>query len=345
MKDYSERFSGQFPGFHHAGRCRFTGLLISLIIIASLACASFLPAAAASAGSADKASVCAASVSKKDEKKLLAVFKEATGIAKPYDFCVSDYNKDGKPEAFALVGEEDEFQVFTGSLYYVTEDKVTTVLTDEYFWPYRGDNRLLCFDTCDFYLIGKYYTTGDATYIFGVNKKGWYEHPFSLQGMELTQIGRTKDMTVILSDYDAGKDLSSDYTSGHTWKKYYLYWNGNFKEYGGLQISEIELLTCKGASKYVDFIKKRGYKIDSIYYRGNGLINLNYSKADKSFITYENMTLQLKGNSVKAVPVNEQSDDEVGKLSYGGIYLPALYPKMATYPKEFKPAEVKKKTK
>lgn len=345
MKDNSGKTSGQHPAPGRAGSCRFAGLLISALIIASLTCASLLPASAASAvrsGSALSSTSRSVSYTKEDEKKLLNVYKRETGNPDPYDFCVSDYNKDGKAEAFALAGEKDDFDVVTGSLYFVTEDKVTPVLTDKYFWPYEGDKRLLCFDTCDFYLIGEYYTTGDATYVFGVNKKGFYEHPFSRQGMALTQVGRTKDMTVILSDYDAGKDVSSDFTTGHTWKKYYLYWNGDFKEYGGLQISEADLLTCKGASKYTDAIKKGGYKIDSIYYRENGLININYSKSDSTFISYENMTLKLTGNTVKAVEVNPYGSDLLSKLTYSGIYYPALYPNMATYPKAFKPAAVKK---
>ena len=346
MKDNSEKISGQHPAPRRDSRCRFTGILISVLIIASLTCTSLLPALAAPAAPSGRAlsSISrSASNDKEVEKRLLDVLKRETGNSDPYDFCVSDYNKDGKSEAFALVGEMDEFEVFTGSLYFVTEDKATPVLTDEYFWPYKDDSRLLKFDKCDFYLVGKFYQTGDATYIFGVNKKGFYEHPFSLQGMALTQVGRTKDMTIILSDYDAGKDASSDFTTGHTWKKYYLYWDGDFKEYGGLKISETDLLTCKGASKYVDAIKKGGYKIDSIYYRENGLININYSKTDNSYTMYENMTLKLSGNTVKGVEVNQYGSDLLSKLSYSGIYNPALYPNMATYPKAFKPAAVKKK--
>lgn len=344
MNNYSENSNGMRPAVRRSGRRHFSGLFLSALIAAAMTCSAFLPAAAASADTSEKAAVQELpSVSKEDEAKLLSVFQGALGKVEVDDFCVSDYNRDGKPEAFALVGDEDEFGAYTGSLYFVTENQVTPVVTDESFWPYHGDRRMLRFDSCDFYLIGKYYTTGDATYIFGVNENGWYEHVFSLQGMALTQISRSPRMTIVLSEYDREKDKTTELPSGHTWKDYYLYWDGDFKEYGGIEISEADLLTCKGASEYVDMIRKAGCQIGRIYYRENGVININYSREDDVSIAYENMTLQLQGDTVTAVTVNEYDDDPLGKLSYGGVYLPALYAERATYPKAFKPVPVEKK--
>ena len=272
------------------------------------------------------------------EYKLLKVFKEKTGNLTTSDFCTYDYDKDGKYEAFALVGDEDDFGAFTGTLYFVTDKSVETVLEDGVFWPYSGDLRMLRFNDCGFYLIGEYYTTGDVTYVFGVKNGKWYEHPFSRQGMSLRQVDQTNEMTITLSEYDGMKDKQSGYYSAHTWKTYYMYWNGDFVEYGGLKISEKDLLAYKNAGTYVDQIKSQGYTIDSIYYRANGIININYSIENDTFIDYENLTLVLKDKAV--TPLNIYNDPNVtfktaadlSKASYGGTYKACMFADRAVYP-------------
>ena len=272
------------------------------------------------------------------EYKLLKFFKEKTGGLATFDFCTYDYDKDGKYEAFALVGDEDDFGAFMGTLYFVTDHSVETVIEDGVFWPYSDNRRMLRFNDCGFYLIGEYYTTGDVTYVFGVKDGKWYEHPFSRQGMSLRQVDKTNEMMITLSEYDGMKDKQNGYYSAHTWKTYYMYWNGDFAEYGGLKISEKDLLTFRNAETYVDQIKSQGYTIDSIYYRANGIININYSGENDTFIDYENLTLAVKDNAV--TPLNIYNDpnvtfktaDDLSKSSYGGTYKACMFVDRAVYP-------------
>ena len=268
------------------------------------------------------------------ERSLRAVLTETIGsddnIA---DFCISDYDRDGKSEAFALVGETVDYG-FVGNLYYVTEDSVETVLSEAALYNYSEQNHMLRFKECDFYLVGEYYTTGDLTYVFGVREGEWYEHEFSRRGMSLHQEEPYGDMTVILSDYDGVYDNSMQSYLAHTWKPYYLYWDGNFKEYGGIEISVDDLLTCSGAQQYIDMIQNQGFQIDDIYYRANGIININYSAEEDNSIRFDNMTLIRSGNSVTVKQISQDSGD-LFSYSYGGIYHPALAEDIATYPDSF----------
>lgn len=251
------------------------------------------------------------------------------------DFCVSDYDRDGTFEAFALVGKPDEYDVFFGSLYFVTEDSAETVISESPFYAYSEQNHMLRFDECDFYLVGEYYTTADLSYVFGVRSGNYYEHDFSRKGTSLRQEEPGGDMTIILSEYDAAYDKSTDMYMGHTWKPYYLYWDGGFREYGGIEISVDDLLKCSGAQKYVDMITNNGFRIDSIYYRANGIININYSSGDSSLTQYDNMTLIRNGSSVTVKQISSQGGDDPAAYSYGGIYNSALYSDIATYPGSF----------
>ena len=251
------------------------------------------------------------------------------------DFCVSDYDRDGTFEAFALVGKPDDYDVFFGSLYFVTEDSAETVISESPFYAYSEQNHMLRFDECDFYLVGEYYTTADLSYVFGVRNGNYYEHDFSRKGTSLRQEEPGGDMTIILSEYDATYDKSTDMYMGHTWKPYYLYWDGDFREYGGIEISVDDLLKCSGAQKYVDMITNHGFRIDSIYYRANGIININYSSGDSSLTQYDNMTLIRNGSSVTVKQISSQGGDDPAAYSYGGIYKPALYSDIASYPGSF----------
>lgn len=246
------------------------------------------------------------------------------------DFCAADFDNDNTIEAFAIVGEVSEWGDCFGSLYYVKNNTLQLVLEDEGFWVYTEGANILDFGNEKFYITGKYYTSGDSTYIFGVSNGTWYEHDFSEYGMALTQIGDSMDLLVTHSTYD----YSSDGT-GHTWKEYYLYWDDGFKEYGAIHISEDDLIKCDGAKGILEQISSKGGIITEIMYRGNGIININYEIGDSTYYTYENATLKLKGNSVSLVTVNDYGEDALQKSSYGGIYLTARYSDIASYPNSF----------
>lgn len=133
--------------------------------------------------------------------------------------------------------------------------------------------------------------------------------------------------------------------TGHTYKEYDLYWTASgFREYGGIRITRSQLLKIQGAQPIQAIIQKAGNTIDDIYYRANGILNINYHTGSKNNGDYGNITLQYKNRTVKPLLVyGVSSGAKTEKLtvktlndfSFGGIYLPALFPKIATYPAKF----------
>lgn len=64
--------------------------------------------------------------------------------------------------------------------------------------------------------------------------------------------------------------------SGHSYKPYYFFFeNGDFAEYGAIQVTMDEFLACQGAEEVLGNAETDGFKAAGILYRGNGLIHLN----------------------------------------------------------------------
>lgn len=165
---------------------------------------------------------------------------------------------------------------------------------------------------------------------------------FPYTGMCLSYIGNGQFST-IGEDFDLG--FTDGIGAGHTYKLYYLYWTTDgLKEYGGLKITQKQLLRVKGAQAIIDAITKSGHTVDEIYYRANNLININYHSGDKQNGNFNNVTLVYKNNtftpelvytdpnSSKTESFNEKN---LSDFSYGGIYQAAFFPKIATYPDKF----------
>ena len=146
------------------------------------------------------------------------------------------------------------------------------------------------------------------------------------QSMEgLTQLSE-KEFAIHPSEFDHSKD--GEFMTGHTYKRYYLKWDGNkFVEYSGIEISKKKLESYKNGRSVIENIKNEGYTIEKIYERSNGIININVFKRfnDESEAgSYDNVTLKLKEGKVTVVdadnPYNGSTDGIVNRSSYGGIY-------------------------
>lgn len=161
-------------------------------------------------------------------------------------------------------------------------------------------------------------------------------------GMNLSYIGNGQ-FTTIGEDFDLG--FTDGVGAGHTYKLYYLYWTADgLKEYGGLKVTQQQLLKVKGAQAIIDAITESGHTVDEIYYRANNMININYHSGDKQNGNFDNTTLVYKNNTItpklvytgpnssKTESFNERN---LSDFSYGGIYQAALFPKIVTYPDKF----------
>lgn len=86
-----------------------------------------------------------------------------------------------------------------------------------------------------------------------------------------------KDFSVIHEAYDM--DYTDGIGTGHTWKPYYIRWNGKkFVEYKAKKITEDKFRGYDGAEDVLGQIRKIGYKVKTIYLRSNGLIHINVER-------------------------------------------------------------------
>lgn len=183
--------------------------------------------------------------------------------------------------------------------------------------------------------------SGSSSYAWYIKDGKPIELPYT--GMDLNYIGNDQ-FTTIGDAFDSG--FTEGLESGHTYKIYYLYWtNDGLKEYGGLKITQQQLLKVSGARTVINVITQSGNTIDDIFYRANNIININYHSGDKSNGNFNNITLEYKNNSVIPLLVNTDSSsskteslnrNNLADFSYGGIYKSALFSQIATYPDNFR---------
>ena len=267
---------------------------------------------------------------------LKSLLHTVVGSAEIADFCMADFDCNGSLEAFAAVVCDDKnyYDEALYDLYFVTEKNVEKISEDD--WLEFHENNLLDFGNKKYYVVENCFTSSSTSRVYGVEEGVWFEEPsITRRGGWITQITETNSMTIINDfDYD-GQSQNGNGTYGHTWKTHYIYWDNGFKEYGGIHISESQLLMCDGAKQYVDMIKDSNGEISGILYRENGVININYclNSADGTTF-YENMTLKLDGAKVTAV-VRKDWTDSIEKYSEGGVYSEAFIPEIASYPDSF----------
>ncbi len=115
--------------------------------------------------------------------------------------------------------------------------------------------------------------------------------------------------------------------SGRTCKPYGIKWTGTgFEEYPVKQLTLDELSEYSGAKRVLEQIQECGYQISQIYYRSNGLIQINVQKPlqeENSFI-YENVTLNVVNGEV-SVAEHFKGQDLVEKSTYGGSYQASVW--------------------
>lgn len=152
-------------------------------------------------------------------------------------------------------------------------------------------------------------------YFFDKTKHEKVKNVFS----NLTYIGNNQ-FTQIHSTYDSAYDKDLDSGMGRTFKPYWFYWDGEkLAEYGGTKVSE-NWVNQHGGKKILKKIKKAG-KIDSIYYRKNGILNISYIKKAKDLEQNYNITLKLVNNKLKYYQINTYGKSKFSRAQNDGYYI------------------------
>lgn len=267
-----------------------------------------------------------------------------------------DYDFDGIYEAYVLtcseVISEDEAHSEGISLWFVKQDTVKLLCEngDFYLTPQMwefSDKILFCID--------RYVDGTDFSNVFFVSGNGAYSYgEFSAR---LERTGESDEFVAFVSASDTVYKVASHSYQGKNSKPYYLYFDGNFFcEYAGLLISAADLKAYSGAEEILNSIYSGGYTMGDIFYRSNGIININISKdGTAGTVLLENVTLKVSGDNVQlltkdaeqsavtvsydaqaAASVIENKFSETERFSYGGLYAEVAFPGIAVYPESFK---------
>lgn len=227
-----------------------------------------------------------------------------------------DLNNDGKFSCAAIVGESDD-GIINGSVLFADQNSITEILSDKGL--YKTLQIALIENSAIIIAEEGYGGSGSLSHVWKANEESCDKVDRSFMALMHT----------------SGADFSAHmgaFDPWHTYKKYYFYWDGsNFKEYGGILVTEEQLSSVEGGKQAIEKITNSGFSVSEIFYRSNGIININYINGDM----YDNMTLIYK-NGIMTI---DESDDgwynggagNVGG-SYGGAYEVASIPEIAVYP-------------
>lgn len=257
-----------------------------------------------------------------------------------------DYDGDGLYEMFALVEsdtkEESENPERCGKVWYVNQDGVTEIEKRQmdYYSPFVFTMRGKVFIA-----FTNGWSTGSLVYIWGVINGEPYQPIISGKASDIN-INEFNEIELMHSTYDMALDkkINNEYKNdddiygkpqpmmmGHTWKKYYFYFDGNeFNEYGGTSIDIEDIMKIPKCKTIINEIYNNSYIVDSIYYRGNDLININISKESDEEIRYMNISLRRIDGEWEFVVTGIYENDYSE-----GIYLDAMIPTIAIYPDQF----------
>ena len=256
------------------------------------------------------------------------------------DYEYDDFDGNSTFEMFAFVGEKsaDTDDGCNGDIYFVTADKSTKVVSGVYFWD---DDAIEVFQICGVNFIAVDTVPGNYvdTKIFTV-ADGECELT-NISEISSNRKRKVDDNTlgVLSTEFDGMYDGTRFLSRAE--KYYYFFWDAEakeFKEYGGIKITQEQFATLDGAAEILALFDETGYKKGDIYFRKNGIINFNYTHSDPgddSGVYYcDSANIRYDGQSCKLIEVNDWNDDELARSSYGGLYHAALS-NNAVYPEAF----------
>ncbi len=271
----------------------------------------------------------------KKETDLMAMLIEESG-AKEEEvalFHKEDFDGDGAEEAFAIIGKRaDDYgdaSLVEGTVWFAGAGECRK-LEECDGMGFSDKDRLMVLGNTKYVMFDEIYGTGALTDV-------WYVSEGKASAAEFSGVGE-----VIHDDYDAEgcfriRDSSYDFmfdpevngTLGHTWKNYYFYYDeadGLIHEFGGVEIDAKKAQELSGKDLVKELIPAEA-DVDSIYYRDNKQIIINYENKEDGYTYFYHFIYELE----KGCLIDDFSE-ETEKEPLGGTCLKALCPEMAVYP-------------
>ena len=230
------------------------------------------------------------------------------------DAFYEDFDRDGTHELFAIAGGigldiDNQQLIFVSPTQTKEIDKGTNYIANAY--KVETENQTL------FVAVITRGALFKTSYWFNIENGNACENYL---GGYLSHL-KGNDFNFVPDSWDLYYDKDSDSFSGHTYKKYYIRWNGKaFEDCKSERITQGDMRHYKNGSSVLKEIKSAGYTVDDIIRRENGIININVHMETDGYIIYENVTLKIKGNKLEIEINNKDEENIVKKSSYGGIY-------------------------
>ena len=271
-------------------------------------------------------------VEEDDGRTIEEKFAEAAGVdeSEIHFLLDDDLDGDGTEEVFAITGKGVDYDLTeTGNveegILWFYKDGECQKLAESEGYGFNLDCTEMKLDDVRFFICSDDYATGSMSYAFRVQEGKVAECTFSRKGTVYWTEGedtfRIRD-----SSYDAGMDKNEGFLMGHTWKNYYFYYDkpsDEVREYGGTEITA-EKADSLASRKIMEECDIDG-EIDSIYYRGNGIININYHVEDADWIDYYHYNWDERNK----IWIDDFGDETSPDEPCPGTYLPALCPDIA----------------
>ncbi len=258
-----------------------------------------------------------AEIPEENAKELENTIKTASGADTVYAFEARDFDGDGTYEAFGVTGQPLD----SGTLWFANSGGAEAVYENEGFAVSEdGGGHVLELGRTSLYTVEQGYGTVTFSLVMGVKNGKWYEDEISGRGSDIRAESADGVTVIDASGYDAFIDPNGENSGGHTYKTYYLYYDGEgFKEYGGSEITEKEFESL-GGREILDELSDSGYEIRNIIRRSNQIINLNYYFTDPDG-TVENKN-RTYGIADRLILIEEGD----------GVYETSFLPDIVVYP-------------
>lgn len=271
---------------------------------------------------------------------MLKHFEESQGISEDsiVEYQYDDFDNDSKYEMFVLVGY-DEDNIALAELYFVNGTE--TELINEYEYYTKVEYKYLnVYTICSkkFIMLDREYGNSYITDIYTVTNGSSVKTNITNLDYGIKRKFDESTLSVSKTCFDGSTDLNGNMTV-RTEKEYYFYWDETeslFIEYGGITVTREQVSKVSGMPAFFQKMDDLNYKIQNIFYRENGILNINCKIKRED--GYDNENINLKYNyqtkSFELLNVYDWKTAELLKASFGGIYDKSITANV-TYPKRF----------
>lgn len=234
-----------------------------------------------------------------------------------YDVCQFEYLNSAKTEGIGVTGEYDrDGYIDDWTVWYVKGSSVEPIYSVNdapstmHLWA-KG-TKLWTVDGGKIFKVEQAYVSTTVSYAFFISRDGKVKMLPQVGG-SMTRTGKN-EFSIVRDNYDTAR--SSGMWTGHNYNAYYYRWTGKkLVELGGKELTIWQFKRAKNGNKVLDSIKKKVQKdrgvvpsIDRIFYRSNGIVNVNYSYSYYGSNYYYNVKLKLSSGALRYVKAH----------SYGG---------------------------